>query len=145
MMALPKSVIKFKKGNVEYTSSVERVNYTISELTRAALRDTGKFICNRFRKEYYGVFKRKKGRVGKFSQYWVRKNEGNLQVGVKPNGFYGLFQELGSSKTKKLGLLSKATQENIEEIRRIQAQYLSAIEDENKASSLISEEDYEGE
>lgn len=144
-MALPKSVVKFKKGNVEYTSSVDRVNYTIQELTRAALRDTGKYIAMKFRQGYYGTFKRKKGRVGKFTQYWVRKKEGNLQVGIKPNAFYGGFQEVGSSKTQKLGLLTKAAQENIEEIRRIQGMYLSAIEDENKALSLISEEEYEGE
>lgn len=144
-MGMPKSVVKFKKGEVEYTSNVDRVNYTISELSRAALRDSGKFICNRFRKEYYGVFKRKKGKVAKFTQYWVRKSEGNLQVGIKPNAFYGGFQEFGSSKTPRQGLLTKATQENIEEIRKIQGMYLSAIEDENKAMQLISEEEYEGE
>ena len=60
-MPVPKSVIKIKKGNIEYISNVDRVNYTLNELTRAALRDVGKYLCNRFRSNYYGLFKRKKG------------------------------------------------------------------------------------
>ena len=72
-MSVPKSVIKIKKGNIEYISSVDRVQYTLAELSRAALRDVGKLICNRFRNMYYGVFKRKKGKVGKYTQYWVRR------------------------------------------------------------------------
>ena len=67
-----------------------------------------------------------------------------LQVGVKPNAFYGGFQELGSSKTEKLGLLSNAVKGNIAEIVNMESQYLSALEDEAEALSLISEEDYEG-
>lgn len=61
-MSVPKSVIKIKKGNIEYISSVDRVQYTIAELSRAALRDVGKFICNKFRNGYYGMFRRKKGK-----------------------------------------------------------------------------------
>lgn len=143
-MGMPPSVIKIKKGEVEYISNVDRVQYTIAELTRAALRDTGKFICNKFRKQYYSLFKRKKGNVGRYTQYWVRKKDLDLQVGLKPSAFYGGFQELGSSKTKKLGLLQKTVSENIDEIRRIQGKYLSAIEDENRALGLINENEYEG-
>lgn len=143
-MSVPKSVIKIKKDGIEYVSNVDRVNYTMKELSRAALRDTGKFICNRFRKLYYSSFKRKKGRVGRFTQYWVRKRECDLQVGLKPNAFYGGFQELGSSKTKRLGLLTTATETNVEEIRKIQSKYLSAIEDELKAKAIIDEDEYEG-
>ncbi|MVX62241.1 hypothetical protein GKZ28_00815 [Clostridium chromiireducens] len=143
-MGLPKSVTKIKKGNVEFVSNVDRVNYTLNELTRAALRDVGKFICNKFRNKYYGIFKRKKGKVGRYTQYWVRKKECDLQVGLKPFAFYGGFQELGSSKTKKLGLLQKTVEENIDQIRLIQGKYLSAIEDENRAVGLIDEKEYEG-
>ncbi|NLK94729.1 MAG: hypothetical protein GX275_06020 [Clostridiales bacterium] len=145
-MGIPKSVIKIKKGNVEYISNVDRIQYTLKELTRAALRDTGKLICNKFRKKYYGLFKRKKGKVGKYTQYWVRGKQKNpdLQVGIKPFAFYGGFQELGSSKQNKLGLLQKTVSENIEQIRIIQGKYLSAIEDENRALGLINEEEYEG-
>ena len=60
-MALPKSVTKIKKGNVEFISNVDRVNYTLNELTRAALRDVGKFLCNKFRSILWYIFKGKKG------------------------------------------------------------------------------------
>lgn len=146
-MAIPKSVTKISKdGNVVYTQSVDRVNYTIRELTRAALRDVGKFVCKQFRISYYARFKRKSGRVGRFTQYWVRHKQKNieLQVGIKPNAFYGGFQELGSSKTTKHALLTHAVQDNIAQIVEIESQYLSALEDEARALSLISEEDYEG-
>ncbi|EEH97426.1 hypothetical protein CSBG_01052 [Clostridium sp. 7_2_43FAA] len=143
-MSVPKSVIKIKKGNIEYISSVDRVQYTIAELSRAALRDVGKFICNKFRNGYYGMFRRKKGNVGRYTQYWVRRKECDLQVGIKPNAFYGGFQELGSSKSKKYGLLQKTVSESIPEIVVIESKYLSALEDEASALSMIEEEEYEG-
>ena len=146
-MAIPKSVTKISKdGNVTYTQSVDRVNYTIRELTRAALRDVGKYVCKQFRIAYYARFKKHSGRVGRFTQYWVRYKQENieLQVGMKPNAFYGGFQELGSSKTTKHALLTHAVQDNIAKIIEIESQYLSALEDETKALSLISEKDYEG-
>mgnify|MGYP000896859152 CR=1 FL=1 len=145
-MPIPKSVIKFDKNGIKYESSVDRVNYTMVELSRAALRDVGKFITRTFKKEYYKNFDKKTGNVGKYTQYWVRKNQKtpDLQVGVKPNAFYGGFQELGSSKTSKMGLLSNAVQENIAEIVKIESQYLSALEDEAQALSLINEDEYEG-
>ena len=107
-MSVPPSVTKIKKDGVEYISSVDRCSYTMKELCRAALRDVGKFVCKRFRQSYYSHFKRKKGNVGRFTQYWVKhkyEDYPSLQVGVKPNAFYGGFQELGSSKQPKMGLL----------------------------------------
>lgn len=142
-MALPKFT-NIKRGEVEFIDNSDRVNYSIDELTRAALRDVGKFVCAKFRKSYYGIFKRRKGRIGKYTQYWVRRQECDLQVGVKPNAFYGGFQEVGTSKQPKLGLLQKSVQDNIAEIVRIESQYLSALEDEAQALSLISDEEYEG-
>lgn len=146
-MSVPQSVVKIKKDGVEYISSVDRVNYTIKELTRAALRDVGKYVCKTFRTSYYKTFKRRKGRVGKFTQYWVkykRQDTPSLDVGIKPNGFYGGFQELGSSKTPKYGLLYRAVKDNIPKIIEIESKYLSALENEARALSLISEQDYEG-
>lgn len=143
-MSVPKSVVKIKKGNIEYISSVDRVQYTLAELSRAALRDVGKLICNRFRNMYYGVFKRKKGKVGKYTQYWVRRKECDLQVGLKAFAFYGGFQELGSSKSKKYGLLSKVVNESIPEIVEIESKYLSSLEDEAAALSMIEEKEFEG-
>lgn len=143
-MSVPKSVVKIKKGNIEYISSVDRVQYTLAELSRAALRDVGKLICNRFRNMYYGVFKRKKGKVGKYTQYWVRRKECDLQVGLKAFAFYGGFQELGSSKSKKYGLLSKVVNESIPEMVEIESKYLSSLEDEAAALSMIEEKEFEG-
>lgn len=143
-MAIPKSVTRINKDGITFVDNVARTQYTLEELTRAALRDTGKYVCSRFRMSYYSHFKRKKRRVWRYTQYWVRKREGNLQVGVKPNGFYGLFQEFGSSKTKKLGLLQKAVKENIPMIIKIQSKYLSALENEARALALIDEGEYQG-
>ena len=146
-MPVPKSVTKVSKdGNVTYTQSVDRVNYTIRELTRAALRDVGKFVCKKFRDSYYNQFKKHSGRVGKAAQYWVKykQKEIELEVGIKPNGFYGGYQELGTSKQTKYALLTNAVKDNIATIVEIESQYLSALEDEAKALSLIGEEDYEG-
>lgn len=140
-MPLPKSVVKIKGDGVEYVSNVDRVNYTIQELTRAALRDVGRFVCNRARKQ----IKRRTGRVAKNTQYWVRKREGDLQVGFKPGGFYGGFQELGTEKQPKIGALYNSVKDNINTIRNIEAQYLSAIEDEQRALGLIDEGEYQGE
>ena len=152
-MAIPKSVTKVSKdGSVTYTQSVDRVNYTIRELTRAALRDVGKFVCKEFKNSYYSTFKKRTGNVGRSMQYWVKYKQKNieLQVGLKKqkdrskDGFYGMFEELGTIKLPKYALLSHAVEDNIAIIREIESQYLSALEDEAKALSLISEEDYEG-
>jgi len=133
-MAIP-SPIKIKKDNVEYISNVDRTKYTLEELTRAALKDVGKFICNRTRQK----IRRITGRVAKNTQYWVRKREGDLQVGFKPGGFYGGFQEIGTSRQPKIGALTQTVMDNIDEIRRIEGEYLQHIEDENKALGLIDE------
>ena len=145
-MPVPKSVVKIKQDGIEYTSNIDATCYTMQELTRAALRDAGKLICKRFKQNYYAKFPKKTGKVGKFTQYWVKYKQKRpcVEIGIKPNGFYGGFQELGSSKQSKLGLLSSAVEDNIDEIRKIESQYLSYIEDEMKAKSVISDEDYEG-
>ncbi len=145
-MGLPKSVVKIDKKGVTYTSNVDAANYTIRELTRAALRDCGQLICKRFREAFYQTFKRRTGKVGKNTQYFVKhKGSGppELQVGFKAEGFYGIFQELGTRFLPKRGLLRKTFEENIDEMQKIQSKYLSAI-DAGNAEDLISEQDYEG-
>ena len=52
-MSVPKSVVKVKKNGVEYTSNVDVASYYIHELSRAALRDVGKFVRAEWRKVYY--------------------------------------------------------------------------------------------
>lgn len=112
-MSLPKAV-KIKKNGVEYISNVNRLEYTLTELIRAALRDTGKFICNRTRQK----IRRRTGRLRRAIQYWVLStnkqkdmqlsltkddNYPQLIVGYKKGkkgrpdtyGFYGAFLEEG--------------------------------------------------
>jgi len=148
-MSVPKSVVKFKKNNVEYTSSVDRAQYTIRELTRAALRDVGKYICRICNSEAMKLPGLKKSRRvrGKTSafQYWARNNECDLQVGIKHNTWYGADQELGSKNQPKRGILRNSTYNNIATIIEIESKYLSALENEAEALRLIdSEDDYEG-
>lgn len=149
-MSLPKSVVKFSKNGVTYTSSVDRAAYTIEELTRAALRDVGRFIsreCNSRARALPGLgrpwSRRIKGRNSAF-QYWVRRRETDLQVGIKHGTWYGTQQELGDRNQPKRGILRNSTYDNIAKIVEIESQYLSALENEATALSLISEEEYEG-
>lgn len=142
-MSLPNGV-KIKKGNVEYVSNFDKAQYTIKELTRAALRDVGKLIVARTRKKA----RKRTGVTKKGIQYWVRAKQENpdLQVGYKPSAWKGLFYELGAAghNISKEAWLYSTVQESIDDIRRIEGQYLSAIEDENRALGLINESDYEG-
>ena len=138
-MAVP-SVVKFKKDGVEYTSKVDRTKYLLSELIRAALKDTGRYVCRMTRKQ----IRKRTGRLAKNTQYWVRRKDMDLQVGFKPGGWYGMYQELGTEKQPKIGALKNAVMLNLNEICRIQGQYLSAIEDENRAMGLIDEAEEQG-
>lgn len=141
-MPIPKSVTKVNKdGSVTFTDNVDAANYLIEELTRAALRDVGKFVCKLTRK----AIRRRTGRVARNTQYWVRKKECDLLVGFKLGGWYGGYQELGTEKQPKIGALYNTVSDNISQIREIEAQYLSAINDQMTAERLINEEEYLGE
>ena len=148
-MSVPRSVVKFKKGTVEYTSSVDFAKYTIQKLTRAALRDVGRFISrssNSAAMQLHGLKKsrRVRGKTSAF-QFWVRKQETDLQVGIKHGTWYGVAQELGDSKMQKLGILRNTTYDNIPTIVEIESKYLSALESEAAALAMIgSEGDYQG-
>lgn len=148
-MAIP-SPMKFKKDGVEFTSSVDRCNYTIRELTRAALRDVGRYVvrqCTRKARRLDGLGRTRY--IQKRFQFWVRKQEGDLLVGIhnvmknKNPGetWYGMDQELGLNGQPKRAFLHDSVYENIRTIRDIEAQYLSAIEDEQRALALIDEEE----
>lgn len=148
-MAIP-SPMKFKKDGVEFTSNVDRCNYTIRELTRAALRDVGRYVvrqCTRKARRLEGLGRTRY--IQKRFQFWVRKQEGDLQVGIhnvmknkNPGAtWYGMDQELGLNGQPKRAFLHDSVYENIRTIRDIEAQYLSAIEDEQRALALIDEEE----
>lgn len=139
-MPLP-SAVKITKNGVEYTSKVDRCKYLLVELQRAALRDVGKLVRRRVLDQ---VRKRRGLRRGRrppnAHQYWVRKRETNLQVGIKHDTWYGVHQELGTANQPQRSMLRDAVFHNLDEIRRIEGVYLSAIDDENRALGLVAEE-----
>jgi len=142
-MPMPKSVTKIKKDGIEFISNVDRANYTIRELTRAALKDVAKLLRKRMVQKLKKLpgMKRSK-RIYNSTQYWVRKRETDLQIGFKHDTWYGVHQELGDRNQPARHILRGTVMENIDEIRKIEGQYLSAIEDENKALALIDEKEY---
>lgn len=144
-MPLPKSVIKVKKDGVEYISNVDRAKYTLQELSRAALKDVAKFLRRRMVDELKKLpgMKRNK-RIYNSTQYWVRKKDADLQIGIKHDTWYGVNQELGSKNMPKKGVVRETTFKNIDEIRRIEGMYIKEIEDENRALGLINEEEETG-
>lgn len=139
-MPLPKSVTKVGKNGITFVDSVDRANYTIKELTRAAQKDVAKVL----RKRLITAFKKLPGmkkskRVYTGTKYWVRKIEADLQIGLAHDTWYSARSELGEKGQPARNILRSTVTESIPDIRTIQGQYLSAIEDENKALALIDE------
>ena len=150
-MSVPKSVVKINKNGVHYTSSVDRASYTILELTRAAMRDVGKFLARTANSEAMKLPGLKKSRRvrGRTSTFlydvpWAKTGLPHVDVGVKHGTWYGEQQELGTSNQPRRQILRNSAEHNIAKIVEIESQYLSALEDEAKALSLISEERYSG-
>ena len=141
-MPMPPSVTKIKKDGIEFISNVDRAQYTIQELSRAALKDVAKLLRKRMIQELKQLPGMKRHRrIYNSTQYWVRKRDCDLQIGVKHDAWYGVNQELGTKGMPKKGVIRETTFKHIDDIRRIEGQYLSAIEDENRALGLIYEEE----
>lgn len=151
-MAAPKSVTKINKDGVYFESNVDWCQYTIKELCRAALKDVGKFIKREFKKTYYDAFKKRTGRSPKSVKYTVYSSENTkyprIDIGLphsapgKPvQGFYAFFQEVGTSKQPRLGILTNTVEKNVATIVRIESQYLTALKDEADALALIDEKE----
>ena len=141
-MAVPPSVTRVTSDGVEFTSSVDRIQYTIDELVRAALRDTAKLLRKRLiqaQKQLPGM--RDNRRLYKSTQYWVRRRETDLQIGFKHDSWYGADSELGVDGQPIRGFLRNTVYDNIALIRQIQSQYLSAITDGDSALNLTDEEE----
>lgn len=147
-MPLPNAKMKINKDGVKFESSVDKVNYTIEELSRAALKDVARFLkyelVKRMKSELRGMKKSK--RPAKAIQTWVRKRETDLQIGfghskrgLTGETWYGILQELGSKNHPQKGLLRSTVYDSIPEIIRIESQYLSALESEASALALIDE------
>lgn len=151
-MPAPPTVVKTtnnsKTGKVEvqFTSNVDAVNWTMRQLIAKANQEVGKYIakqCNLTARTELPVYKRGT-RVGTkiksaAFQYWARKKENDLQVGIKHNTWYGVKQELGEGGMPKHGILYNTVNGNIDTIREIQGQYISAIGDAVRAKKLAEE------
>lgn len=162
-MSVPKSVTRVHRQNgvvvCEFTDSVNREQYLIHELTRAALRDVAKYVKRIFKDSYYRKFKKITGKAGKVTKSKVWSSQSTLyprvDIGIKTgkaDGFYAYFQEFGTKHPNKfglyvpkLGLLQHAVKDNVDKIREIESQYLSYIENERKALSVINESETEDE
>lgn len=146
-MAAPKSVMKINKDGVQFTESVDRANYFITELTRAAMKDVAKFILRIVRKNVRAINNQtRRMRYAPLRyQYWVRKKECDLQLGIENTArgantaWWADQAELGTANQPKRGFLRSAVYDNIDTIRKIEAQYLSGIETEDE--SQIDEEE----
>lgn len=156
-MATPKAQTKisFKKGKTEvtYESNLDASQYFIYELSRAALRDVGKFVTKKFMEAYYQHFDKHTGDGGKAISYKVISGKNTtaprVQIGLKTgkiDGFYAFFQEFGTSTgVPRLGLLSKTVNDNTAEIVKIESQYLDGLNDEAaRLEALVNEDDYDG-
>lgn len=155
-MPAPKSVVKIVKdkegAGITYTSNVDATQYYMYELTRAALRDVAKFVMAEWKIRYYNHFKKRTGNAIKaiYSKVWSSKSTlyPKVEIGLphskkgKPvKGFYSFFQEFGTSKTPRLGLLTNSVYENIGRIREIESKYLSYIEADDWAKDFIIDQE----
>lgn len=151
-MSAPKSVTKINKDGVYFESNVDWCEYSIKELCRAALKDVGKFVRREFKKNYYSRFKKHTGKGPKAVKYTVYSSENTqyprIDIGLPQSspgrtveGFYSFFQEVGTSKQPKLGILTNTVESNIATIVKIESQYLSALQDEADALALIDEKE----
>ena len=150
-MSAPKSVIRFSKKGITYISNVDFTCYSIVELSRAAMRDVGKYItrtANSSAMKLRGLSKSRRVR-GSTSTFrwkvpWAKSGLPHCEVGVTHNTWYGVEQELGTSKQPKRSILRNAAHDNIATIISIEAQYLSALSGEAAALRQIQEGEMSG-
>jgi len=140
---------------VNYTSNRDNVILVLTELGRKALKETAK-IVRKDAKKRVKAQSEDTGTLRKNIATWVKKKgpEGpHLQIGVykkdraKKKGlgdaYYAHFIEFGTSKQAAKPFLRPSVMENIEEIRRKQAEIIPEIENEDRARALIDESEEE--
>ena len=158
-MSAPKSIVKINKTGVQYTSSVDKANYYLFELTRGALRDVGKFVRKTFQAEYYNVFQRHTGEGPKAISYkvWSARSTEHprVDIGIQRNspgkvvkGWYMFYLLRGTKHIRQNSLLEDIVKNNTAQIIDIESQYLTGLEDEAAALQKlrdVSEGDMEEE
>lgn len=155
-MSMPKYV-KITKDGVEYIDGLDRAAYCLAELSRAAMVEVGKLITRRARLAFVqGLSKLFKhtGKGKRTIQYWVpRKNDdgsiadnATCYVGYKAKmaGFYAAYFENGDEYHDARRTLFKTVNDHIDEIRGIEAYYLSGVERDDDGAGLINEDESEG-
>ncbi|WP_423408022.1 HK97-gp10 family putative phage morphogenesis protein [Heyndrickxia sp. MSNUG] len=141
-MPMPRSVTRVTRDGITYVSNVDRAQYTLRELMRAALRDIAKLLRKRMLQKARTMPGMKRGkRIPNAFQYWNRRREADLQIGVKHSTWYGTEQELGTSNQPKRSIIRSTVYDNIADIRIIAGKYIKEIENENRAMGLINEEE----
>lgn len=136
-------------GKVQFTSRAGEAKILLYELERAALKAVAKLV----RKDAKARVKQQSERTGNLRRCIgtrVRRKgpEGpSLQLGVfsraqaKRKGlqdpYYAWWIEAGTANMRARPFLRPAVEQNIDEIRRLQGQYLKHIEDENRARGLV--------
>ncbi|WP_156118501.1 HK97-gp10 family putative phage morphogenesis protein [Paenibacillus sp. FSL P4-0081] len=140
-MARMQRGVRSSRNGVEFISNIDRTQYTMKRLQAAALTEIGSYIRKKMiaKAKLQRNMKRSK-RIAASFQYWRRKRENDLQIGIKHNTWYGVNQELGTRNHPKKAILMNTVFENVDDIRRIAGIYIAAIEDENKAAGLINED-----
>jgi len=147
-MPMPKSNMKINKKGLTYTSNIDQASYTIKELSRAALRDVSRMLRYKVTAKLRTLPGLRKGKRAKNTTgSWLRKIEGDLQLGMgntkwgnSGDAWYAIKAELGSSNQPKRAFLKTTVMENIPEIIKIESQYLSAINNDSY-EGLINEEE----
>lgn len=154
------NVHTYADGHVEFRDYINLAEYSIRSLTAFALTDVGKYICNNVRvllqQERPEMTGKAKKRIFNAYQYWNRKWENDLVVGIKNlskspskygSGFhssgernydawYSVGYEIGMQgrvKMPRKAFLQNFVYQNVDMIRRIEAQYLTAINQDNDA------------
>ena len=121
-MPAPKSVMKIDKNGVRFVESVDRANYFITELTRAAMKDVARFILRIVRANVRGISSqtRKMRYAPMRYQYWVRKKECDLQLGIEntargaETAWWADQAELGTANQPKRGFLTAAVDQRFD-------------------------------
>ena len=113
------------------------------------MKDVAKYVLRIVRQEVRAIndYTRRMRYSAFRYQYWVRKKECDLQLGIEntargaDTAWWADQAELGTGGQPKRGFLRSAVYDNISTIREIEGKYLSAIEDENNAASMVDEEE----
>jgi len=142
----PPSVVKINKNGMYFESNVDCAKYTITQLVARALIDCGRLLKIQMNRKAQKILKgmahnpRVRGKTSAFTTKYEKDNgQQVLKVGTRGNHWYSYHQELGSSKQPKLGIIENTTTENLQDIIKIQKQYLGTLDDESEAFLKASE------